>query len=105
MKPTKPSANEKRLAKLLREHRYDPGVCKDGHVIGGCLCGYDDTMARSHAEAGDVYAQHLAAALAKRGVLAVSAKAVPDGTMRKIRDLHLTLDLRHALRRLARGGK
>jgi hypothetical protein len=57
MKPTKPSANEKRLAKLLWE-AY--AVC-------------------SEAETVQTWDEFYAAFLAKRGVLAVCAATVPEG--------------------------
>ena len=84
MTPTKPSANEKRLAKLLWEYA-DVADFRNG----------DDTV--------------LAAFLARRGVLAVSAQTVPDGSVSH-RDGILVLlpwelhpALRLSLRRLARG--
>ena len=78
MKPTKPSANERALAKLLREMDYS---C-DG-----------DTWSR-------------AALLARRGVLAVNDKTVPDSEEPKGHRpgcMGWGHHLRVYLRRLARG--
>jgi len=92
VKPKKPGANERRLAKLLRE-MGEYAVTLPG----------DDYEGRwTHREMNAL----LAAFLARRGVLAVCAATVPD-------DFLLTRasqivgrpadDLRDLLRRLARG--
>ena len=76
----KPSANERRLAKLLRDYDARPIT-------------------------GDEY-DELAAFLASRGVLAVSAKTVPNDDCRELVSYYPTLCaplVRQTLRRLARG--
>jgi hypothetical protein len=78
MTPTKPSANEKRLAKLLREMDYKSPL---------------DTWSR-------------AAFLARRGVLAVCAATLTDDDARRVSGYyHPEAHLRPALRRLARGAR
>lgn len=79
----KPSANERRLAKLLREEAN-----------------------RNDADYDEGGAEQIAAYLAKRGVLAVSVKTITNDDARRISYYyHPEAHLRPELRRLARGIK
>lgn len=84
----KPTANERRLAKLLNE--IDPGYAQ-------VSWGPNPNLSCGHA---------LAAFLASRGVLAVSAQTVPDDECVELVSYYPTLCgplVRQTLRRLARG--
>ena len=77
----KPSANERRLAKLLREY------------------------AQSDAANGDYGYGPVAACLAKRGVLAVSKETVTGSDAALCLASYDEIRLRYHLRRLARGAR
>lgn len=100
MKPTKLSANEQRLAELLRDWGSDgysvPDPDTDAWVPDRLY--------------GDQRIKEIAAFLARRGVLAVSAATVPYGTWDDLdffreasASAHRDGDTRNLLRRLARG--
>jgi hypothetical protein len=87
---TKPNLNERRLAKLLREH--SPLLSSSQWI--GCSCGWVGTVG--------AHTDHVASALPHRGVLAVCAATVPRDARDGITACYPVTVLDY-LRRLARG--